>query len=422
MTSSRRFQRREPRFEPAPGLSAVMLCQRGESKKGRIVNLNTNGCCVEFDSTQTIFPTGKIDLQIEKVGSGVEKKSIPSEIRERRQLLDSSTHYHVRFEKPSEIGRPDEGFVTSTTIENDSTPGGLPLDFVNNEINWRSAHVMSRTGHLLSSAKFYSVALMGLAGYVSIGFNVLKDGSFQEKYVFSSVGFAYVGLVVSLGVFLVRYAGYAFCSNIMNRKRIVMLRSSYASREVGMAGAIPPPHDPSDVWICGGYKSFPYLFAMINFAALFINVAFIYLIIEDIAFALVLATMIILVVATFYPSFCRRYHSDIFVASNFGATHPEFPDMPTQTHRQLKDLYYEVLKKREKGKWRNSEKLIVAYLAVTVIAITLGVAFCLLGENHLLLLFWPTVGLTALFRIWTMKYRTPQSVWGWLGYLLGSDS
>ena len=41
---------------------------------------------------------------------------------------------------------------------------------------------------------------------------------------FSFAGIGMVWVLVSAGIFLVRLAGYTVCSNVMNRKRMVVLR------------------------------------------------------------------------------------------------------------------------------------------------------------------------------------------------------
>lgn len=253
----------------------------------------------------------------------------------------------------------------------------------------------------------YALALSGLAGYATIGFNVLSNGTTQTISVFSWIGMAYVGMVVTGGLFLVRFAGYIFCSNIMNRKRMVHLRASY-SQSHGILDLVPPPTRADDVWICGGYRSFPYLFAIINFSVLFMNVAFLYLLVGDLRKSCIIAGEIILVIATIYPNSCRRYAADIFVAKNFLSERSDFAKFGRDTHKQLKDLYNEVLKEKEKAKRANQVGVLVGYLVSTALTMGLGITYYYTLDNTILLcmvLF--ALALTAYLRILTVKYRFP---------------
>lgn len=228
--------------------------------------------------------------------------------------------------------------------------------------------------------------------------------------MFAWIGIGLVLIMVASGLFLIRFAGYIFCSNIMNRKRVVALRAAFAKSH-GWLEHIPPPRRSEDVWISGGYRAFPYMLAALNFLLLFLLLPFLYLLwgstsSSPLPSATATLLTILCIVAIPYPRSCHRYASDIFIAEHF---YEEDTAPFNQTQRELKDLYHSRLKAKEQRDRPRQVRWLVVYFSISILL----VASCIWYASGQQAADWTIVVcsltlLTIVLRLWTLNYRIPR--------------
>lgn len=131
------------------------------------------------------------------------------------------------------------------------------------------------------------------------------------------LGLALVVAVVFFGVFFLRFAGYVFRSNIVNRKRIVSIRSNYLT-SIGALDLAPEPFEARRVWINQGYNRFPYLLAFVNFLLLAVSTLFLYWITQNVVESAIWTAGTMLVISVVYPKLCHEFHRDIWIARRWG--------------------------------------------------------------------------------------------------------
>lgn len=406
---------RAPRYEPKKNVSAVLVSEeKGKhSAAGKIVNINVDGCCIEIEAKEPKIPHGDCIVKLRK-NDDQHGSPIPAIVRRAREVDDGNAwRYHVYFNEPNAAGRQTK-LASSRVAMKDPFQEAIPTDFVNSEVAWRAENVRHRTANLLKLTGLYATALGAIATYSAFGFKALSgEGvSAQSKTVFAWIGIGLIGILFAAGLFLIRFAGYTFCSNIMNRKRIVALRAAYA-KSMGFLALIPPPRRTEDVWISGGFKSFPYMFAVVNFSLLLILTPFVYLLVEDTYSSPLKAVSawiiaIICIAAIPYPRSCHRFAADIFVAKHFYDAVPPGATHRTETQKELKDYYNDRLKKIEQRKRPRQTVWLAIYFVASMICVISCGAYLLRPDDYVGMIGVLLLAMVAVLRAATIQYRIPR--------------
>ncbi len=294
---------------------------------------------------------------------------------------------------------PTVSDFATNRVEDTDPNGRSPLDvaFVNNEINWRSEHIRSRTRTLIAFCQLYVLLMTAYCGYWGAVMRYLSDVTWNVKWAAVVIGIGLMTFLIMSGMALTRLCGYVFCSNMMNRKRMIMLRAEYA-KDNGVLQNLPHPHCSDEVWSCRGVNFVPYLVMYINLGVLLLTVAFAEFLFENFLLPSIIGGMTLLVFSVFYPHVCFLYKKSIWIGRNFG------DGVDSRTHDDLRDEYRKTLIAKNvefPGRLRRLK------MSFTLVAITFMVALF-----YSIRLSFP---IHNRFLDWLVE---PSNLWSW-GFLIG---
>jgi hypothetical protein len=367
-----------------------------------VKDINTGGCCIEPHAWPGwSAPPAAPSVLSFKVNGQVPSTTLDCKIV---GINDHRHVFHIRFEQPHTCGR--RGALATTQLASpDLDRSEAAMEFVGKEIDNRTKRIIHRMDALLGVARLYVLGLTALATYLGLGFSLI-DSTVDSRFFFAVVGICFIFMMVALGLFLLRFAGYMFSANIINRKRIVLARTRFADA-LGLTSILPPPRDPSQVFIMGGYRWFPYLFAAINLCLLILIAPLLWVTTKDILTSIVVATSVILIAAMPYPLVCHRYWADIIDAKHFATVQKDFPDLDTTDPAQLKDLYHKRLQNKEHASRKHQWPLLWIYALTTFATIGWGCVILLRdSQDWVSWLPYMALGIIAVaLRGLTINYR-----------------